>query len=148
MRENIAITRPGATTEEVTAAARLAGATEFIERMPQGFETRIEENAANLSGGQRQRLAIARALMVRPRLLILDEATSALDPDSEAIFMDNLASIAAGRTVLIVSHRLSMLVRCTAIIVMEKGRIVDGGPHAELLGRCALYQHLWSQQNR
>ncbi len=148
VRENIAITRPGATTEEVTAAARLAGATEFIERMPQGFETRIEENAANLSGGQRQRLAIARALMVRPRLLILDEATSALDPDSEAIFMDNLASIAAGRTVLIVSHRLSMLVRCTAIIVMEKGRIVDGGPHAELLGRCALYQHLWSQQNR
>ncbi len=148
VRENIAITRPGASTEEVAAVARLAGASEFIERLPQGFETRIEENAANLSGGQRQRLAIARALLVQPRLLILDEATSALDPDSEAIFMDNLESIVAGRTVLIVSHRLTTLVRCTAIIVMDRGRIVDGGTHNDLLQRCDIYRHLWQQQNR
>jgi ATP-binding cassette subfamily B protein len=148
LRDNIAITRPGATLDEVAAVARLSGADEFIERLPQGFDTWIEEGAANLSGGQRQRLAIARALLMHPRLLILDEATSALDPDSEANFMANLAGIAAGRTVLIVSHRLTTLVRCNAIIVFEQGRIIDGGAHSDLLQRCPMYQHLWNQQHR
>jgi subfamily B ATP-binding cassette protein HlyB/CyaB len=148
VRENIAVTKSDATPEQVDAAARLAGAHEFVEQLPQGFDTLLEENASNLSGGQKQRIAIARALLPQPRILIFDEATSALDPDSEAIFMDNLAGIAQGRTVLIVSHRLSTLVACDAIVVMDSGRIVDAGSHQQLLERCAIYQHLWQQQNR
>lgn len=148
VRENIAMARPDASLEEVVYMARLAGADEFIEKLPQGFDTQLEENAVNLSGGQKQRLAIARALITRPRFLILDEATSALDPDSEAIFMDNLAGIAHGRTVVIVSHRLSTLASCDRILVMEDGRIVDAGQHAELLERSDIYRHLWDQQNR
>jgi ATP-binding cassette subfamily B protein len=148
VRDNIAITRPSSTLEEIASVARLAGADEFIERLPQGFDTWLEESAANLSGGQRQRLAIARALLMEPRLLILDEATSALDPDSEAIFMTNLAGIASGRTVLIVSHRLSTLVKCDAIVVFDQGRIIDGGSHSDLLKRCPIYTHLWNQQNQ
>lgn len=148
VRENIAMARPDASLEEVVYMARLAGADEFVEKLPQGFDTQLEENAVNLSGGQKQRLAIARALITRPRFLILDEATSALDPDSEAIFMDNLAGIAHGRTVVIVSHRLSTLASCDRILVMEDGCIVDAGQHAELLERSAIYRHLWDQQNR
>lgn len=148
IRDNIAVAKPGAALEEVVTAARLAGADEFIERLPQGYETPLEENAANLSGGQKQRLSIARALLAQPRFLIFDEATSALDPDSEAIFMTNLARIAAGRTVIIVSHRLSTLVACNAILVLDQGRIVDAGPHKDLLSRCKVYGHLWQQQNR
>ncbi|HYD64920.1 peptidase domain-containing ABC transporter [Azospirillum sp.] len=148
VRENIAVTRPDAPFEEVVAAARLAGADEFIETLPQGYDTLLEENASNLSGGQRQRLAIARALLPRPRILILDEATSALDPDSEAIFMTNLAAISAGRTVLIVSHRLSTIASADLILVLDGGRVADRGTHAELLQRCSIYRHLWQTQNR
>ncbi|MBF0093668.1 MAG: peptidase domain-containing ABC transporter [Alphaproteobacteria bacterium] len=148
IRENIAMTRPAAGFEDIAAVARQAGADEFIERLPQGFETVLEENAVNLSGGQKQRLAIARALLTQPRILILDEATSALDPDSEAIFMDNLAAISAGRTVLIVSHRLTTLVACDAIIVLERGRVTAVGTHDTLLNSSDLYRHLWKQQNR
>ena len=109
VRENIACAKRDATFAEITEAAKLAGADEFIERLPRGFDTMLEEDAVNLSGGQRQRLAIARALIVDPRILILDEATSALDAESEAIIRRNLRRIANGRTVIIVSHRLSML---------------------------------------
>jgi len=148
VRENIAMSRPDASMEEVVQMARLAGADEFVERLPQGFDTPLEENAVNLSGGQKQRLAIARALITYPRYLILDEATSALDPDSEAIFMDNLAGIAKGRTVVIVSHRLSTLASCDRILVMDDGQVVDSGTHAELLQSSEIYRHLWDQQNR
>jgi ATP-binding cassette subfamily B protein len=148
VRENIAAPRPGASFEEVVAAARMAGADEFIERLPRGFDTRLEENGENLSGGQKQRLAIARALVTDPRLLILDEATSALDPESEAIIRRNLARIARGRTVVIVSHRLATLVDADAILVLDRGRIADVGRHAELLPRCAAYRQLWTQQTR
>jgi ATP-binding cassette subfamily B protein len=148
VRENIAAPKPDATFEEVVEAARLAGADEFVERLPRGFDTLLEENAANLSGGQRQRLAIARALVVRPRILILDEATSALDPDSEHIIRRNLRQIARGRTVVVVSHRLSTLTDADSIVVLERGRIVDLGRHGDLLGRCTIYRHLWSQQTR
>ncbi len=148
IRENISATRPGASAEDVVGAARIAGADEFIEQLPQGYETPIEENGANLSGGQKQRLAIARALMARPRFLILDEATSALDPESESLFMTNLARIAAGRTVIIVSHRLSTLVKCDKIVVLDAGQSLAEGTHADLVAGCPLYQHLWSQQNR
>ena len=113
-------------------AARLAGAEEFIERMPNGYETYIEEGSPNLSGGQRQRLAIARALIHDPRILILDEATSALDPESEAVVSANLLRIARGRTMMIVSHRLSSLIECDQILVLEQGSVVDMAPHSVL----------------
>ncbi len=148
IRENIAATKPSATMQEVVAAAQISGAHEFIERLPQGFDTPIEENAENLSGGQKQRLAIARALLNQPRFLILDEATSALDPESEAIFLMQLGKIRAGRTVLIISHRLTTLVKCDRIVVLDEGRIADVGTHQEVLQRCAIYQRLWAQQTR
>ena len=148
VRDNIIAGRPGLTLTDAVRAARLAGADEFIERMPNGYETYIEEGSPNLSGGQRQRLAIARALICDPRLLILDEATSALDPESEAVVTSNLKRIALGRTMVIVSHRLSSLVDCDKILVLDQGRVVDVGPHAELKERCAIYRQLWTQQNR
>jgi ATP-binding cassette subfamily B protein len=148
VRENLCITKPTASFAEIVACAHSAGADEFIERLPQGYDTLLEENGANLSGGQKQRLAIARALLPQPPILILDEAASALDPESEAVFMDNLAKLAAGRTVLMVSHRLSTLVDADAILVLHRGQIVDAGRHAELLGRCHTYAHLWHQQHR
>jgi ATP-binding cassette subfamily B protein len=106
----------------------------------------LEENAANLSGGQKQRLAIARAILPAPKLLILDEAASALDPESEAIFIHNLAQIARGKTVIMVSHRLATMTKADAILVFERGRLADLGTHQALLGRCAPYQGLWRQQ--
>jgi ATP-binding cassette subfamily B protein len=130
----------------VVTAARLAGAEEFIDRLPRAYDTRVEEGASNFSGGQRQRIAIARALLTRPSLLVFDEATSALDPDSEAIIQNNLARIAQGRTMLIVSHRLSSLVQSDAILLLEQGRVVDFAPHSVLLERCEIYRHLWQQQ--
>jgi subfamily B ATP-binding cassette protein HlyB/CyaB len=146
VRENLAMARPEASFEEIVAAAEAAGAAEFIERLPQGYNTLLEENAANLSGGQKQRLSIARSLLTRPRILILDEAASALDPESEAIFIRNLSKIAVGRTVIMISHRLSTLVNAHAILVMQHGKLIDQGRHAELLSRCETYQHLWHQQ--
>ena len=146
IRDNIATARPDAGLEEVLIAAKLAGAEEFIRRLPQGFDTRVEEGGANLSGGQRQRIAIARALMAVPRILVFDEATSALDPESEAVVNRNLAAIAKGRTVILVSHRLSSLVRADAIVVLEQGHVADMAPHGVLLERCEIYRHLWQQQ--
>jgi ATP-binding cassette subfamily B protein len=148
IRENIAAARPEASLDEVIAAARLAGAEEFVQRLPLSYDTMVEEGAANFSGGQRQRIAIARALLTRPRLLVFDEATSALDPDSEAIIQRNLAEIGRGRTMIIVSHRLSSLVQADAILVLEQGRMVDFAPHAVLLERCDIYRHLWQQQTQ
>lgn len=146
VRENLVMTKPDATFDEVVAAAQAAGADEFIERLPQGYDTFLEENASNLSGGQKQRLSIARSLIAQPRVLILDEAASALDPESEAIFINNLAKIAVGRTVVMISHRLSTLVNADAILVMQRGRLADCGKHEELLSRCETYQTLWNQQ--
>ena len=146
IRDNIAAANPEASLEEVVASARLAGAEEFIRRLPQSYETRVEEGGANLSGGQRQRIAIARALLTAPRLLVFDEATSALDPESEALVNRNLADMARGRTLIVVSHRLSTLVRADAILVLEQGRVADFAPHAVLLQRCEIYRALWQQQ--
>jgi ATP-binding cassette subfamily B protein len=148
IRENIGIARPGASFTEIVRAAQLAGAEEFIERMPRGYDTMLQEGATNLSGGQRQRLAIARALVVDPAVLIFDEATSALDAESEAIINANLLRIAQGRTIICVSHRLAMLVPADAILVMEKGRVYDIGRHEELLHRCDIYRHMWYTQNK
>jgi subfamily B ATP-binding cassette protein HlyB/CyaB len=148
IRDNIIAGRAGLTLDDAVRAARLAGAEEFIERMPNGYETLIEEGSPNVSGGQRQRLAIARALITDPRILVLDEATSALDPESEALLNANLLRIARGRTMVIVSHRLSSLIDCDQILVLENGRAVDIAPHHVLLEHCTIYRQLWSQQNR
>lgn len=148
VRQNISFTKPSATFEEIVMVARLAGADEFVQRLPQGYDTMLTENASNLSGGQRQRLAIARALLLNPRIMILDEATSALDAESEAIIQENLASIAKGRTMLIISHRLSMLANSDVILVIDAGKVVGAAPHNELLQTCPIYHELWTVQNR
>ncbi|WP_022722515.1 peptidase domain-containing ABC transporter [Rhodopseudomonas sp. B29] len=146
IRENLARVKRDATFAEVVRAAQLAGADDFIQRLPRGYDTLLEEGASNLSGGQKQRLAIARALIVNPRILILDEATSALDSESETVIRRNLRRIAAGRTVIIVSHRLSMLAEADSILVIEGGRVVDMDRHDKLMAKCSIYRHLWNQQ--
>jgi ABC-type bacteriocin/lantibiotic exporter with double-glycine peptidase domain len=148
IRDNIIAGRPGLTLADAVAAARLARAEEFIERMPDGYETIVEEGSPNLSGGQKQRLAIARALIHDPRILILDEATSALDPESEALVNANIARIAEGRTMVVVSHRLSSLTEMDQTIVLDRGRVMDVGPHRDLVERCQVYRQLWLQQIR
>jgi len=148
IRDNIAAAKPDASLAEVMHAANLAGAAEFIDRLPHSYETPVEESATNFSGGQRQRISIARALLLRPRLLIFDEATSALDPESESIIQANLSEIGRDRTMIVVSHRLSSLVQAHAILVLEQGKVLDFAPHATLLERCEIYRHLWLQQNR
>ena len=146
VRDNIALANPAMPLEAVSAAAALAGAHEFIVRMPQGYDTIIEERGANLSGGQRQRLAIARALVTQPRILIFDEATSALDAESEEIIQANLKAMAKGRTVLIIAHRLSAIRQCDRIITLERGKIVEVGGHDELLRMNGRYADLHRRQ--
>ena len=146
VRENLSLTKPSATMEEIIYAARMAGADEFIQGLPKGYETVLEENASNLSGGQRQRLAIARALLPNPRFLIFDEATSALDPESETLVRKNLKLIARNRTMFIISHRLSILCRADKIVVMDKGAFVEEGNHRELLNKGGIYADFWHQQ--
>jgi len=146
VRENIALANPTLPMDRVIAAAELAGAHEFILGLSQGYDTVIEERGANLSGGQRQRLAIARALITDPRILILDEATSALDAESEEIIQNNLARIAQGRTVLIIAHRLSAVRPCHRIITVEAGEITEIGSHNELLRAGGRYAQLHAKQ--
>ncbi len=135
IRENIALTDPGLPLERVIHAAKLAGAHDFILELPEGYDTKVGEHGTGLSGGQRQRVAIARALIADPRILIFDEATSALDYESEHAVMSNMRSICRGRTVLIIAHRLSTVRMANRIVVVEKGRIVEAGSHAELVDR-------------
>lgn len=146
VKENIAMSRPSASFDEIINVAHLSGSSEFIERLPKSFDTILEEGATNISGGQKQRLAIARALLTNPKLLILDEATSALDPESEAIVQKNLSHIAKDRTVIIVSHRLSMISKTDGILVLNEGNIEDYHKHTVLLKRCELYRTMWEQQ--
>ncbi|WP_431149429.1 type I secretion system permease/ATPase [Acidovorax facilis] len=148
VRENIAIADPAAPIEAVVHAAQLAGAHDFISELPEGYDTLVGEQGGSLSGGQRQRVAIARALFTNPRILILDEATSALDYESEAIIQRNMQHICQGRTVLIIAHRLSAVRHANRIIVMDKGRIVEAGPHDALIQKQqGLYAHLWRMQD-
>lgn len=146
VRDNVAATRPDSAFEDIVAACRNAGADEFIEQLPQGYTTELEEAAVNLSGGQRQRLAIARALLRNPAILILDEATSALDPESEAVVQASLGRIAYRRTTIVISHRLSMVRPADLIIVLDQGRIVGADRHEALLRTNSLYARMWAQQ--
>ena len=146
VRENIALSDPTKSMEAVIAAANLAGAQEFILELNHGYDTVIDERGGNLSGGQRQRIAIARALINNPRILILDEATSALDAESEEIIQANLLSIAKGRTVIIIAHRLSAVRQCDRIITVEAGEVTEIGSHTELLKAGGRYAQLHAKQ--
>lgn len=147
VRENIALAKPSLSAEEITRAAKLAGAHDFIAELGEGYETIVAEHGVTLSGGQRQRVAIARALATDPRILILDEATSALDYESEKVIQDNMRKIAQGRTVIVISHRLSAVRDCDMIVVMEKGEICERGTHGELLQiPDGIYARLYSLQ--
>jgi ATP-binding cassette, subfamily B, bacterial HlyB/CyaB len=147
IHENIALAAPGMPRAQVIAVARLAGADEFISRLPLGYDTRIHERGANLSGGQRQRIAIARALVTQPRILIFDEATSALDYENERIIQASMRQIVQGRTVIIIAHRLAALRTCDRIIVVNEGRIVEDGSHSDLVVRPdGFYSQLWRLQ--
>jgi ATP-binding cassette subfamily B protein len=144
--DNIAYGRPDASREEVEAAARLAAADGFIRALPQGYDTIVGERGVTLSGGQRQRLAIARAILKDAPILLLDEATSALDSESERAVQDALDRLMQGRTTLVVAHRLATILSADRILVMEDGRIVEEGSHAELKARGGLYARLAALQ--
>ncbi len=146
IQENISIAHPEASVEEIVTAAHLAGADEFIQLLPMGYETEIGEGGGMLSGGQRQRLAIARALLGSPRLLILDEATSHLDSESERIIQNNLKTILQGRTSLIIAHRLSTVRNADLILVLDRGLLVESGTHNELIAKKGHYFYLNQQQ--
>ena len=144
--QNIAYGRPDATMEQIREAARMANALEFIERLPQGFETITGERGIKLSGGQRQRIAIARAMLADCPVLVLDEATSALDSQSEHLVQDALAKLMSGRTSIVVAHRLSTVASLDRIVVLEDGHIVEDGTHEQLVAAGGAYAHLWARQ--
>ena len=142
--DNLRLARPDATTDEIIRAAQLAHAHEFIQALPQGYDTRIGERGARLSGGQAQRLAIARAFLKDAPLLILDEATSSLDPETEGLIQDATARLTQGRMTLVVAHRLSTVYRADKIVVLDAGRVVEAGTHTSLVGRRGVYYHMVS----
>jgi subfamily B ATP-binding cassette protein HlyB/CyaB len=148
VHENIALANPAMPRAQVIAVARLSGADEFVNRLPLGYDTVIEERGANLSGGQRQRLAIARALATNPRILIFDEATSALDYESERVIQENMRHIVRSRTVIVIAHRLAAVRGCDRIIALQEGRIVEDGTHRELIDMpTSLYGRMWRIQS-
>ena len=146
VRENIAFSKPGATEDEIRAAARIAHCDEFVSRFEKGFDTIVGERGVRLSGGQRQRVAIARAVLADPRILILDEATSSLDSESEAMIRDGLRSLRRGRTTFVIAHRLSTIESADQILVLEGGEIVERGTHHELLVLGGRYRQLYERQ--
>jgi ATP-binding cassette subfamily B protein/subfamily B ATP-binding cassette protein MsbA len=146
VRDNIAYGRHDASDEEIEDAARRANAHEFIVRLPEGYETFIGERGVKLSGGQCQRLAIARAVLARPQILILDEATSNLDTESEQLIQASMASLLAGRTTFVIAHRLSTVRRADLILLMEDGRIVERGTHDELMASRGAYYEMVMRQ--
>ena len=146
IRDNIALADPSISLDRVVSAATVAGAHDFIAELPEGYDTLLGERGSTLSGGQRQRIAIARALVTNPRILIFDEATSALDYESEKAIQENMRHICAGRTVFIIAHRLSTVAQTHRIIVLEKGAIVESGPHSVLIAKGGRYAQLWNAQ--
>jgi subfamily B ATP-binding cassette protein HlyB/CyaB len=146
VRDNIGLADPAMPMERIILAAKLAGAHEFVLELPNGYDTVVGERGGSLSGGQRQRLAIARALVMDPRILIFDEATSALDYESERVIQDNMAQIVRGRTVFIVAHRLSTVRRADRIITIDHGRLAEDGAHEELIKTGGRYASLYRLQ--
>ena len=146
VEENLRLGKPDATRDEIEAAARDANAHEFISLLPQGYDTMIGERGVLLSGGQRQRLAIARALLRDAPILILDEALSSVDAENEAVIQQAIDRLSAGRTTLILAHRLSSVIGADRILVLDKGRIVESGRHAELIRRDGPYRRLMGAQ--
>jgi ABC-type multidrug transport system fused ATPase/permease subunit len=144
--ENIAFGQPDATENEVATVARLANADQFIRTLPEGYDTEILEGGVNLSVGQRQLLCIARALLVDPRILILDEATSSVDTVTEALIQEALQRLLSGRTAIVIAHRLSTVRNADRIYVIDQGRIVEQGTHADLLEQGGLYYDLYERQ--
>lgn len=147
VRENISYGLPGATLNDVVEAAKMAGADDFIQRLPEGYGTLLDESASNLSGGQRQRISLARAIIRNPKVLILDEATSALDPESESIIIQNLQALRKNRTVIIVTHRLSAIVKADMILFMDNGKVIASGNHRYLLETSDQYRDMWNAQS-
>ena len=146
LADNIRYARPSATREEIIAAAKMANAHEFIVQLRNGYDSLVGERGVSLSGGQRQRIAIARVLLKDPRILILDEATSALDSQAEKLIQEATEKLMRNRTAIVIAHRLSTVVNATRILVMDQGRIVDSGRHAELLARPGIYRELYQLQ--
>jgi len=147
IQDNISLSRPDAPIESILEAARMAGAHEFISQLPEGYDTQVGERGASLSGGQRQRIAIARALIINPRILIFDEATSALDYESEKIIQNNMNKIKDGKTTFIVAHRLTTVKNCDIILVLDEGRVIESGSHDELMKMQGYYHKLYTQQD-
>jgi ATP-binding cassette subfamily B protein len=148
VRYNIQYGRPGASPAEVEQAARLAQIDDFIKAMPDGYETMVGERGLKLSGGEKQRVAIARTILKSPPILILDEATSALDSHTEKEIQDALDRVSLNRTTVVIAHRLSTIIHADNILVLEKGRLVEQGKHADLLVRGGLYASLWNRQRQ
>jgi ABC-type multidrug transport system fused ATPase/permease subunit len=146
VRDNIIYGKPDASEDEMMAAAEAAYAHEFIVNLPQGYDTEIGERGVKLSGGQKQRLALARAILTDPRILILDEATSSVDAEAEYLIQQALEKVLEGRTALVIAHRLSTIRHADKIIALEDGRIVEVGDHGELLARGGLYSQMYRRQ--
>jgi ATP-binding cassette, subfamily B, bacterial len=146
VRDNIGYGRPGASTDDIEVAARLAEAHDFIAALPAGYDTVVGERGQKLSGGQRQRVSVARAILRDPAILLLDEATSAVDNETEAAIQRSLARVAEGRTAVVIAHRLSTVRHADRIWVLEGGRVAEAGTHDELVGAGGLYAALWRVQ--
>ncbi len=147
LMENIKYGCPGATDAEAKEASRLAHAAEFIEKLPEGYDTLVGERGMKLSGGQKQRVAIARAMLVKAPILLLDEATSALDSKSEKLISEALDNLMKGRTTVVIAHRLSTIRKLDRIIVMKDGQAIEQGKHDELLEKKGVYAELWAHQS-
>jgi subfamily B ATP-binding cassette protein MsbA len=146
VRENIAYAHPDAPFEDIVRVAKMANAHDFIVELPEGYDTLVGERGVRISGGERQRLAIARALLRNPKILIFDEATSSLDTESEKLVQEAMNRLLSGRTTIIIAHRLSTVQHADTIVVLDHGRIAEEGRHAELFSRGGIYKKLYEAQ--